>query len=395
MNRKFYFSSSAAVLILALAAWKCTSEPQDPPPHEITETHSHHEHLHYISLSEEQMESVDFEIEEAGAGDIDLELQTRGKVLLHPDKVAHVLPKISGVAFEARKNIGDKSRKGEILAILESKEIAEIKAEYLSAKEKEALALAKFESERRLYSRHISPEIDFLTAKAELEEAKILFALASQKLQALGLTEDDLCCLEDSSPYELRMYPIRSPIDGTVISRHICQGEYIEDTEHIYEIADLDHLWVEFGIFPKDLPQIKEGQHASITCPITQMCDNAEIIYLSPILEEESILSKAIASLENPEGRWKPGSYVAANIAVGTLKAPVVIPRSAVQNLEGTPVVFVKIPGGFEIRTVELGAGDKAHVAIAEGLAPGEPIATAHTFLLKAEHGKNEVEHDH
>lgn len=77
--------------------------------------------------------------------------------MLHPDRLVHVLPKISGVAREARKNIGDIVEEGEILAILESREMADTKANYLAAKEKLSLTSSLLEREKRLSEKRFQP----------------------------------------------------------------------------------------------------------------------------------------------------------------------------------------------------------------------------------------------
>jgi cobalt-zinc-cadmium efflux system membrane fusion protein len=71
------------------------------------------------------------------------------------------------------------------------------------------------------------------------------------------------------------------------------------------------------------------------------------------------------------------------------------IPKQALQTVEGKRVVFVRTEDGFEKREVETGKSDDEAVEIVAGLQPGDEIAVSNTFLLKAELGKNEAEHDH
>ena len=372
-----------------------SSDTSSSPSHsEMNETSPKESLSRVVALSEEQIDANDFGIREAGPGSVRSTLETRGKIILHPDKVAHVLPKIAGVAYQAYKNIGDSTNQNEVIASIESQEIAEVKANYLAALERNKLAESIFEKDKGLYDQKIIPEVEYLQTKSSLEETKINLNLSKQKLQAHGMTENDFCCLETEKLPDLRMYTIRSPISGTVLDRHFCTGEFVESTTPIYEIADLSTVWVEIGIFPKDLNKVKEGQFVEIVLPNDDMKDVAKIIYISPIIQNETIASKAVASLENAQKLWKPGSFVKVNIDAGSLSSNVVVPRTAVREMDGNSFVFVRIPEGFESRIVELGNGDKEHVQITSGLNPGEQYASSNTFLLKADLGKSEVEND-
>jgi cobalt-zinc-cadmium efflux system membrane fusion protein len=372
-------------------------ETADSHEHDSEDEHHHHEHNedHTIALSDDQIRDVHIGVQKAQSGYLSLSLPTRGKIILHPDRLAHVLPKVSGVAFEARKNTGDSVEKGEIIAVIESREMADIKANFLAAIEKEKLAYLLYEKEERLYDKNISSELEYLNSKASYEESRINLRLAEQKLHALGISEEELCCLADNEKPDLRLYEVRSPINGTIIDRHICNGEYIDNTTAIYEIADLTQVWVEIGIFSKDLNKVRMGQTVQIQLPVDGTEGKANIIFVSPIIKEDTITTKAVAVLENHDGIWRPGTYVNVNIDTDKIPASIVIPTEAVQEFEGINVVFAKVPEGFELRRVQLGNKDNQNVEILAGLDAGEEFAATNTFILKAELGKGEAEHVH
>jgi cobalt-zinc-cadmium efflux system membrane fusion protein len=102
------------------------------------------------------------------------------------DRMAQIVPKVGGTVTEARKNLGDTVEKGEVLALIESREMAESVADYLAAKRAEELARTTFNREKGLWDKKITAEQDYLTAKNAHQEAKIKLDLAKQKLQALG-----------------------------------------------------------------------------------------------------------------------------------------------------------------------------------------------------------------
>jgi cobalt-zinc-cadmium efflux system membrane fusion protein len=102
-----------------------------------------------------------------------------------------------------------------------------------------------------------------------------------------------------------------------------------------------------------------------------------------------------VASVDNAAGRWRPGSFVTAEIPVDRAQAVLVVPLTALQFIDGVAVVFVRTAEGFEARKVGLGQRDTRVAEITKGLTAGEQVATLNTFTLKAELGKAAAEHQH
>lgn len=349
---------------------------------------------HHVEMSKEKAELHGITVETAGPGTIAFNVTSRGKVIMHPDLVAHILPKVPGIAMEAFKNRGDSVKKGEIIAILECREIADAKAEYLAAMQRQQLADTFYEKENRLYEKKVTSEQDLLQAKSHLEEANINVKLARQHLHSLGLNKREIDQIMDQNDEEFRYYVIRSPLNGTVIARDITRGEYIEEKSPIYEIADLSSVWVDIGVFPKDIHLIKEGAIVDISCPQMKEPSQGKLVFISPVIDEGTIAAKAIAELDNQEGKWRPGTFVQAEIATETKEAPIVIVKEAVQVIEGKPVVFLESPDGFQMHEVEIGASDSKNIEVISGLNFGDKYAATQTFLLKADLGKDSVEDD-
>lgn len=348
----------------------------------------------HIAMTEEDAQSHGIQIQAASPGSLKMTLSTRGKVILHPDQLAHILPKIAGVAVDARKNCGDFVKTGEVIAVLESREMAEMKANYLAALEKEKLAQDLSDRESRLNQKRVTAEQDYLNAKSAYEEAKINRQLAKHQLQAFGLNDREIDAIAFQHEPNLRLYEIRSPINGVVLNRHMTQGEFIEETTTIYEVANLDKVWVEIGIYPKDIHQVKEGQTVEIMTSGGDRSVQAKVIYLSPIIQEDTITARAIAELDNSSGNWRPGTFVKVNIFTDQIPSAYMVPKESVQTIDGQECVFIRTEEGFEKRSVSLGRSDPENVEVVRGLHPGERYAASNTFLLKADLGKNSVESD-
>jgi cobalt-zinc-cadmium efflux system membrane fusion protein len=91
---------------------------------------------------------------------------------------------------------------------------------------------------------------------------------------------------------------------------------------------------------------------------------------------------------------WRPGTFVTASVQDAT-SAPVVVPRAAVQRVDGESVVFAVDGQRFVPRIVTLGRAGRTRLEITAGLAPGDRYAETGSFLVKAEVGKHDAGHDH
>lgn len=228
-------------------------------------------------------------------------------------------------------------------------------------------------------------------------KAQVRRDVAKQKLSALGVNEEAIAKLVNvgQTASGLERYEIKAPISGRVVEQLVDVGTPMggEGQAHeLYAIADLSNVWVELTISPQDLTSIREGQH--LTIEGTTRSDGT-IIFTSPVLNQDTRSARVIASLDNRDGAWCLGSFVNADISVSELKADVVIPKAALQTIEGKTQVFVRTPEGFETRQITVGEDDGNVVEVLAGLKAGEQIAVTNTFLLKAELGKSEAEHEH
>jgi cobalt-zinc-cadmium efflux system membrane fusion protein len=325
------------------------------------------------------------------AGKLKPVIELKGKLIFHPDLVAHIVPKISGIAKESKKKLGDHVEKGELMAILESKEMADAKALYLDATSHESLMQKQWESQQALEDKKIGSKAALESAQNAYEEAVIAKNLAKEKLLSFGLFPSDL----ENLSADYRLYEIRSPLKGTVIQRHLTQGEYVEGNEPIFEVADLSKVWVEIPVPQQEMKALKRGSQVRVELPCAPGSYQAELVYISPFVEQASITGKAIAELKNDNEIHCPGSYVKVFIEGATSKTALLVPKKSVQEIEGEKVVFVREGDLFVKRIVQLGAEDNTHVEVVEGLQRGERVAHDGSFLLKADLGKYTMEHEH
>ncbi len=346
-----------------------------------------------VRLDEAAIEESGIEIATAGSGRLQVHDTLSGEIAFNSDKLAHIVPRVPGVVREVHKNLGDTVRTGDVLAVLESRDLADAKAAYLAAIARLSLAQANFTREESLRQGKITPEKDYLESKQVLAEAQIALRSAEQKLHALGLTEEDLQTLPSHPETSYTRYEIAAPIDGTVVEKHIVLGEvFKEDSNPCFVIADLTSVWVDLKVHQQDLSHIRPGQTAVIKGG-DDLQTESTIAFVSNIVSEDSRMAFARMTIPNPDGHWRPGLFVTGKVVIEEVSAPVVIPKDALVRLDGQTCVFLQAADrGFVPQAVVVGRSNDNAVEITTGLKVGQKYVGRGAYVLKSELNKPSAE---
>lgn len=348
-----------------------------------------------VKLTDRQVDAGNFAVAEVRGGSLSKRITVPGSIVPSGDHVARVAVRLLGTVVELRKRLGDRVEAGEVVAVIESREVADAKSEYLGARLVFDLQQTLFSRSTRLLEGKVLSENDFLRARMTFEDARVKIETARQKLFALSLTAEQIDALPQQPVETLRRQELRAPIAGRVAERRVELGALVgregQESE-LYVIADLSVVWADLSVSPTDLAVIREGQKIIImgggeSSPAT-------IMFVSPLLDKETRAARVVASVDNATLKWRPGLFVMAEIPTDESPAAIVIAKAALQSIKGETVVFVRTENGFEVRNVRAGRRDAMLVEVTTGLAAGERVATANTFVLKAELGKAEAGHD-
>lgn len=352
-----------------------------------------------LELSPAALANAQIELLTAGPGEVSVTLSLPGEVSLNQERLAHVTPRVAGAAREVRRQVGELVQKGTVLAIIDSRDLADVQREYFAAQERLALAKSTFERAELLKRENISADKDYLEARQALAEAQIEHRSAGQKLKAIG-------GLTKGGGYELV-----APLTGTIIEKHINVGEVLREDTRVFTIADLSSIWVNVTVYARDLPRVAVGQAVEVRAEGIAEPARASITYLGQVVGEQTRSATARIVLDNPGPAWRPGLFVTADVVIERGPAAVVVVDAAVMTLEGQQVVFVQEGNAFEARVVRLGrrgtaasnpgqstsgsAAPQRVLEVLEGVSAGERYAGKNSFTLKAELGKSEAGHEH
>jgi Cu(I)/Ag(I) efflux system membrane fusion protein len=240
-----------------------------------------------------------------------------------------------------------------------------------------------------------SPEL--LTAQRELLEAAKskgnfpqLYTAAKEKLKLWKLTETQIAEIEQSGTIR-EQFDILSDQSGVVTQRNIAVGDYVSTGSVLFNVVNLNKLWVLLDAYESDLQLLSTGNEFSFTVAgMPEENFKARISFIDPLLNSNTRAASVRAEITNSGGKLKPEMFVTAKIQ--TTKKPssagVTIPRTALLWSGKRSVVYVKVPNsetpGFEMREVTLGNRMGENYLIESGLQAGEEIVTNGVFAIDA-----------
>ncbi|WP_432381551.1 efflux RND transporter periplasmic adaptor subunit [Duganella sp. P38] len=339
-----------------------------------------------LKMDAQQIQTAGITVAKAAPAAMGNVVQLPGEVRFNEDLTAHIVPRTPGVAESVSADLGQTVTKGQVLAVISSPALADLRSASLAAQKRLGLAQITFQREKKLWEDKISAEQDYLQAQAALREAEIEAQSAKSKLSALGAGDTDGA---------INRYVLRAPFNGVVVEKHIAQGEAVKEDANVFLLSDLSSVWVEIVVTPKDLETVRVGETVRITSAANDTSATGKVSYVGNLLGEQTRTAKARVVITNPKLAWRPGLFVNAAVVRGEKNVPVAVAADAVQTVEGKTVVFVKVDKGFKMQPVKTGDNDGKLVEIVDGLSAGAVYAATSSYVLKAEQGKGTAGHDH
>jgi cobalt-zinc-cadmium efflux system membrane fusion protein len=347
--------------------------------------HGEHAFESCVQLTEGDVRKWGIEVGTAGPGKIEVHVSLPGEIVLNTDHLVRIVPRVPGIVREVRKTLGDSVEDREVMAVIDSRDLADAKAAHLAAIERFELAKAVFEREEKLWKQEISSEQEYLNAKQALVELQIELRSSKQKLIAMGFSNGYLARLAGEPDSVLTHFEVIAPFEGTVIQKDVTLGEVVTEDKEIFVVADLGTVWLDLRVHQKDLPLIKKGQAVVTSAKSCAPKTKGVISYVDPVIDEKTRTALARAVLNNTSGQLRPGTFVNARVLAERRHADVVVSKSILQDLGGKTTIFIRDGLVFKPRLVTVGLSNQEHVEITSGLKPGDKIVTRNSFRLKAE----------
>jgi len=323
-------------------------------------------------------------------------VEAPGVLALDEKRTARLGSLVEGVVIKAYAEIGDRVVVGQVLAEMHSHVVHDAWADYRKAvaerrRRETEQTFARHNEERAkrlLAERAISQqelrraEADRVAADEQLDMARTEVRRAEEALEHYGVTN-----AEDPSGESGEYIPVRSPLVGVVLDKSVTQGTAVTVGAPLYVVADLSQLWAVAEIDETQLPLVTAGRPTELrVAAYPSETFPGRISFVADMVNPKTRRVTVRCQVPNADGRLKPEMYASLTLSAGEPREVLAVPATAVQEIEGRPVLFVKTETGrFVRRDVTLGPEAEGWVEVRSGVKEGEAVATTGSFLLKSE----------
>lgn len=303
-----------------------------------------------------------------------------GMVTFDPKYVARVGTRLRGLVRKVHHYEGDQVKIGEVLAEIDSPELGDAQAQVVMLAAQAKTAARDAEREQALADKNLTTAREAEIAATEKSSYESMLRAAQQKVSALA---------GGSTPKALGVHTITSPLNGTVVERHLTQGELVAGDHVGFLVANLNHLWVELDVFERNLASIRIGDEVEVRALSGSSPEiKGRVAQVGAVIDPATRSAAVRIEVDNSDGHLRPGQAVDAKIQASNAAHTTanLIPSEAVTFVDGEPTVFVSTgPLSVKPTIVELGDGNGAERQILRGLQPGEKVVVQGVFELKSE----------
>lgn len=337
-----------------------------------------------IAMSAAQIKANGIAVDTARPATLQERLHLPAQIHANAERTVALAAPAPGIVQSVPVSVGSVVRKGQALAVIHSPAVAQWRADYAGARQRLLLARTTYEREKSLWEQGISARQDLDAADSALKEAGIAAEAARQRLAALGIAPEGVSSA----------VTVRAPLDGVVIDKPAVAGQAADDSKPLMTVADLSQVWVEAALPADSLGQVSTGMPARVSAGVRPQETEGSVSFVGPVLGEATRMATARIVLANPDRALRPGMLATVDLMGRPLDAAVTVASDAIQTVHEHKVVFVRSAAGFRMQDVTTGRSDGRRTEIVAGLAAGTPYAAAGSFLLKADLGKQDAEHD-
>ncbi len=348
------------------------------------------------------------------------------EAVLYPIHEAAITPKVSAPVLKFDVNRGDHVRVGQLLAVLENKDLAaaltenkgvyeqaqadyantvastlpqEVQAAQSDAENaKAALGAAQrlYDSSKNLYDQGALAKRQLDQAQVALIQAQTQDQAAEQKLQKMEAVSHEaqqksaagqLAAAQgkfQGAQAQLAYSEIRSPIAGVITDRPLYQGEMAAAGTPLITVMDVSRIVARAHIPEAQAESLKVGDPAEISSLNGKDKISGKVTIVSPALDPNSTTVEIWAEAKNPKGQFRAGASVNLTMVSKTAAQAIVVPKGAllVDPKEGSSVMVVGSDSHAHQRKVQTGIQQDDRVEIVQGLKEGEVVVTVGAYGL-------------
>lgn len=356
-----------------------------------------------VQISPESQKELGITVDTVAMRDLGDTLSATGIVSADPVRVVHIRPLARGLVEKAYVQVGDRVSRGDPLVEYDNIELGLAIGEYQSALAEWQRSLTDLEVKKTILDRgkemfkvgaiartaYDLREAEYKDAEAKTAGARAIVAKIADQIRRFGWTNQDLADLpaKQGIGHAISHSIMKAPLTGIVTAFHASTGEVVEPSTELLTLTDMSSLWVLADVFEKDLSHVRIGKPVLVrVASYTGKVFQGKITNVADMIEPTTRTAKVRCVVANSGGLLKLEMFATVEIPMERTNSVLVVPDSAIQQIEGKPVVFVwKSEKGFQKREVQTGIAGGGYTEIRSGLQVGDSVVTQGSFVVKAE----------
>lgn len=237
---------------------------------------------------------------------------------------------------------------------------------------------------------------DLITAQKELLESKMmenvnpkLFEATLNKLKYWKITDNQIDKILESKEIQ-ESFIIYAEHSGVVSKRRVSVGDHLMEGGILFDVQNLDNLWVLFDVYEENLPNIKLGDEIVFRTPAVAGKDFVgKVSFINPVINPNTRAATVRVVVKNGKQSLKPEMFVTGDLKIAASShTQLTIPKSAVMWTGTRSVVYIKVPNStvpsFEFREITLGDASGSSYQVIDGLEEGEEVVIKGAFVIDA-----------
>ena len=302
------------------------------------------------------------------------ELTLNGRVAFDQEKVAHVFPIFSGTVTEIHAEVGDYVRKGNVLAVIRSGEVADYEKQQKEAEQQLIIARRNLASIQDMFAAGMASERDILQARQDVANAE-----AEQRR-----------IKEIFSIYQLvgnSLYIVKAPVSGFIVDKNINKEMQIRSdrSDEMFTISGLEEVWVMADVYESDISKVHEGAPVRITTlayPDNEFRGTVDKVY--NMLDDESKTMSIRVKLKNENYLLKPGMFTNVRVKCESQenRMPCIDSHALIFNKGKNYVVKLNDDNSLEVKEVSVYRQLSNESFLSSGLNDGDKILNKNVLLV-------------
>lgn len=298
-------------------------------------------------------------------------LNLTGKITFNQDAVVKVFPLVGGHIEDVKVDLGDYVKKGQVLAIIRSGDLADLEGQAIAAKSSLSVAQKNLQVSDDMTKSGLSSQKELVAAKEGVEAAKAEVNRVAERRNILG--------------GKGTIYTIKAPSSGFIVEKNAATGmeSRSDDPENLFTISNLDRIWVMANVYESDIANIHLGQEAKITTvSFPDKIYTGKIDKIFNMLDPISKTEKVRIQLSNKDFQLKPEMFTNILVEYGGTEKKLAVSSKAVIFDNNQNYVVAKEDKNLVIKPISIYKVIGNKTFISTGLEATNQVVTENQLTL-------------